>query len=189
MTEFDGVRYEPTRLVIPTNLTLDEFVGLLRSLGGIARGHQWWVGDALVEGEKRYGEEIAQHAEELNLEPHTLTNWRWVADSIKSSRRREDLTWSHHAEVARLPAKDQTTALAKAAKESWTVRQLRDYVAITWPVPTQQRLEHDHDDRDDIADNRRLEAIERTIDTDGVAGIDESDVRWLLDIARRTIRG
>lgn len=201
MTTLAGVRYEPTQLVIPAELTLDEYVSLLLSLGGIARGHQWWVGDALVEGERRYGDEFAQHADSLGLEPHTLTNWRWVADAVAPSRRRDDLTWSHHAEVARLAPADQARALASAAKQGWNVRQLRDYVAITWPAREQLEFEQDGHrlgDREEIDVNRRLEEIERrwadadTTDAFGhrrrLTTDDVADVRWLVSIAKRLVR-
>lgn len=181
------VEYKPTCLVIPAELTIDEYVALLRSLGAIVHGHQWWGGDALVEGERRYGDDFAQYADELGVEPHTLTNWRWVADSVKPSRRREDLSWSHHAEVARLDPKDQRAALAHAAKQELNVRQLRDYVALTWPQARQESLDLGPlNAREEVDVNKRLESIERTLDAgDDVA---QSDVRWLVDLAKRLVR-
>ena len=49
----------------------------------------------------------------------------WVAGKIETSRRREVLLWSHHREVAALPAKAQDLRLGSAEKEGWTVRDLR----------------------------------------------------------------
>lgn len=181
------VEYKPTQLVIPAEMTIDEYVALLRSLGAIVHGHQWWGGDALVEGERRYGDDFAQYADELGVEPHTLTNWRWVADSVKPSRRREDLSWSHHAEVARLDPKAQKAALAHAAKEGLNVRQLRDYVALTWPQARQEHLDLGPlNPREEIDVNKRLEQIERTLEAGD--DVDAADVRWLVDLAKRLVR-
>lgn len=188
--EPEGVRYRPTRLVLPRGMDVEAFLEILRALGGMARNVQWWAGDALVYAEKTYGDDMAAtYADALGLEPHTMVNWRWVADSVAPSRRREDLSWSHHAEVARLHHDAQKTALARAAKEEWTVRQLRDYVAMTWPQ-SQPGLFGDDDGngdrRDEVADNRRLEKIELALDSGD--DVDADDVRWLVVIARRVIR-
>lgn len=186
-TVVENVRYEPTRLVVPKHFGEEEFADLFAALGGMARGHQWWIGDALVAAERALGEEYAQIAEALGLEPHTLTNYRWVADSVVPSRRREDLSFSHHAEVARLTNDQQRAALARAAKEEWTVRQLRDYVAIEWPQGNPSLFDERRDSlRDDVEANRRLERIERVLDAGDA--VEESDVRWLVDVARQVIR-
>jgi hypothetical protein len=181
------VGYEPLWLDLPDGLPQERFVEVLRSLGGIARGYQWWIGDALVYAESHYGDELAyQLAEELNLEPHTLTNYRWVASSVDRKRRRDDLSWSHHAEVARLGPKAQAEVLARAASEGWTVRQLRDHVAIVYPQSQPGLFNDDDGDQARVSENRRLESIERRFEADGQ--VDPDDVRWLLGVARRAIR-
>lgn len=190
----DVVDYRATQLVIDGALELDEYENLLATLGRITRGHQWWVGDALVYGENRYGEDtFSQAADALDLEPHTLVNYRYVASAVEPSRRREDLTWSHHAEVARLTAGDQRRALAAAVKNGWNVRQLRDHVAITWPAKAQLELTDDTGrlgDQEEITVNRRLEEIATRLDAGGY-DLDAAlgDLRWLHAIARRLVRG
>lgn len=182
------VGYEPLWLDLPAGLPQERFAEILRGLGAMARGVQWWVGDALVYAEQNYGDELTfQLAEELDLEPHTLTNWRWVASSVDRKRRREQLSWSHHAEVARLGPKAQAEVLARAIAEAWTVRQLREHVALTYPQ-SQPPLFGDDDGNDQSSrfENRRLEAIERRFEADG--SVDPDDVRWLLAVARRAIR-
>jgi hypothetical protein len=191
----DLVHYESTALVIDDGLEIDEWLFVARALGAMTRGHQWWVGDVLVYGE-RYGEDVfSQAAEELGLEPHTLTNWRWVASAVKPSRRRDDLTWSHHAEVARLGPKAQRDTLARAAKLDWTVRQLRDHVALTYPQSHPELFGDDSGEpsgRAEVDIQKRLEELERKLDgampTDYYSRIDLADVRWLLDLAKRLTR-
>jgi hypothetical protein len=47
--------------------------------------------------------------------------WR----AFETSRRRELLSWSHHAEVAALDPEDQNHLLDLAESEGWTVKQTR----------------------------------------------------------------
>lgn len=179
MTAFYGA----TELGLPDDLGVDEWVDLLRSLGAIARGHQWWVGDALVFGEEHFGDEQAfAHADELGLEPHTQTNYRWVASAVAPSRRRDDLSWSHHAEVARLEPRQQRSALAWAAKNGAGVRELREYVAIHWPSGDASRPPADATAGDPDELQRRAgrvrDALDRLYEFDPQIG---SDVAYLLD--------
>lgn len=171
-------------------LTIGEYEDLLRGLGAMARGHQWWCGDALVYGEKHFGEDVfSQAAEALGLEPHTLTNWRWVASSVTVARRRETLSWSHHEAVARLAANTQRSVLARAEKEGWTVRQIRDHVAMTYPQSQPQLFDGDVEpagERDDVDVQKRLDLIERRLDS---GDVEDDDVRWLLQLAKRLTRG
>jgi hypothetical protein len=48
-----------------------------------------------------------------------------VAQAFESSRRRDDLTWSHHAAVAGLPLKAQEHWLEQAAAKRLSVADLR----------------------------------------------------------------
>lgn len=181
--------------------TLDELLDEVRRLGRVHAGHQWWLGDLLAEAERRFGEEFAQAESvlsEYGVESQTAANWQWVATSIDRSRRREDLSWSHHAEVARLEPAQQKRALAYAAKNGLGVRELRDYVALTWPRNPQGELPLDDESPvDDRVVQRRLEEIDRNLDSWRRAGatqetlgvwIQGEDVRWLIEVARRSTR-
>lgn len=188
------VEYLPTELRIERELDLEEFVELFGALGAMARGVQWWVGDALVACEKQHGEDtFSQAAEALGLEPHTLTNWRWVAARVAASRRRDGLSWSHHAEVARLSAGVQRTVLTKAEREHWTVRQLRDYVAMTYPQSNPQLFGDDDGgnagERDDVDVQKRLEELDAQLHRGMTAEQAIEAVRFLLPLAKRLTRG
>lgn len=197
--EVHGPAYHELQLDIPDDVTFDEWEDLLRGLGAMARSHQWWVGDAVVFGENRFGEEHAQALEALGLEPKTAQNYAYVAANVEVSRRREDLTWSHHAEVARLGKQAQRDALARAASEGWTVRQLRDYVAMTYPQSGGEPLFSEPGRDDDVETQRRLEEIEQRIEeldrTDRyghrarITAEHLADVVWLLGLAKRLTRG
>lgn len=88
---------------------------------------EWAIGDALRFGERRYGDTYAQWADETGLSENTLATMKWVAGAIEPSRRREDIGWSHHREVAGIddPAM-QDRLLEQAADRGltrWEVRQ------------------------------------------------------------------
>ena len=55
----------------------------------------------------------------------TLKNRASVARRIDPSRRRDGLTWSHHAEVAGLEPDEADAVLAETALYTWSVEHLR----------------------------------------------------------------
>lgn len=204
MTPARGLAYQPTRLVLGRRLTLEQALEIAQGLGAMAHGHQWWIGDLLVAVEKRFGEEGSQVEAALGIASQTALNYRWVASRIEASRRRENLTWSHHAEVARLEPGQQDAALEHAETESLGVRELRDYIALTFgtgprdasspPAPATDHLTDA--ELDGIA--RRLEALEesyqRWVDETGIEAdlhefVDSADVGWLLRTLRYVTRG
>ncbi|HET8814404.1 MAG TPA: hypothetical protein VFM51_05545 [Solirubrobacterales bacterium] len=48
-----------------------------------------------------------------------------IATAFETSRRRDDLTWSHHVAVAALPEAEQEAWLDRAASEGFSVADLR----------------------------------------------------------------
>jgi hypothetical protein len=63
-----------------------------------------------------------------NREPKTLWHWKSVADFYESSRRREDLTWSHHIEAKEASGGDKAVAdnwLDLAVRHKWSHSELR----------------------------------------------------------------
>ena len=115
----------PVSLTLPPHLPWADYPRTGQLLGRIGRGVQFWIGDFLVQGQRMYGEKFAQGAEALEYDAKTLTNLAWVAERVAPARRRETLSFAHHAEVAALEPKEQETWLARAEKEGWTRHQLR----------------------------------------------------------------
>lgn len=62
------------------------------------------------------------------LDYQTLRNYAWVARGFASSRRRDTLSFGHHAEVAALPEPEQDYWLRQAEEHHWPVKQLRHQV-------------------------------------------------------------
>jgi hypothetical protein len=62
---------------------------------------------------------------QTSLDYQTLRNYAWVARRFNLSRRRDALSFAHHAEVAALPDPEQDYWLRKAESESWSRNKLR----------------------------------------------------------------
>ena len=97
-----------------------------RWLGSIGRANQWWVGDWVRYGAAKYGEKYAQAAELTGYDEHSLRNMAYVASRYADlSRRRDNLSFSHHAELAALQAIEQDEWLERAERERLSVSALR----------------------------------------------------------------
>ena len=118
--------FRPTALELPDGLSYDAWASLGRDvLRPMARGMQWWIGDWLNFGERRYGEKYAQAIDVTGYDYATLNGLRWVAERVEVVRRRTNLSWSHHKEVAALEPADQKRWLDRAERESLTRADLR----------------------------------------------------------------
>lgn len=96
--------------------------GLERVEGAI----QWVIGDWLNYGETRYGETYTQALELWQEEKiQKLRNYKWVSANVELSLRKDNLSWYHHLEVAKLEPNEQRSWLARAEAKTWTVRDLR----------------------------------------------------------------
>lgn len=102
-----------------------EWIAAGRRLGAMSRSSQWWVGDWVRYGTERWGEKYAEAARITGYDVHSLRNMAYVASRFDLSRRRDNLTWSHHAEVAAFEPGDQELWLDRASGERLSVSDLR----------------------------------------------------------------
>ena len=67
---------------------------------------QFWIGDFLAYRNQKWGmyDDIA---EETGYEKKALRNIKYVADNVNSSLRKDNLSFSHHTEVASLTPEKQ----------------------------------------------------------------------------------
>ncbi len=102
-----------------------EWVAAGRRLGGISRCNQWWLGDWLRYGTAKWGEKYVEAARITGYDVRSLANMASIATSFDMSRRRDNLTWSHHAAVVALPPAEQDSWLDRATAERFSVSDLR----------------------------------------------------------------
>jgi DNA methylase len=107
-----------TALVLDRSLSFEQWEAVGRTFDNIGGGLLWWIGDWLNYGEKNYGETYSQALDFTNYEYQTLMDARWVAGKVEISRRRENLPWSHHKEIAALPPAEQDEWLDEAEPDT-----------------------------------------------------------------------
>jgi site-specific DNA-methyltransferase (adenine-specific) len=118
-----------TGLVFAENTPVEVWGPLTERLIHQHKRIEWAIGDALQFGERRYGDTYTAWAHETGLSENTLATIKWVAGKIESSRRREDVGWSHHREAAALDVpEDQDAVLDEAADQGMTRHELRERV-------------------------------------------------------------
>lgn len=97
-----------------------------RRLGAIGRGVGWWIGDWLLYGNHRFGERYVRAKRLTGYDVQTLMNMAYVASRFDPARRRANLSFSHHAELAAEAPEDQERWLARSETEGLSVRCLRE---------------------------------------------------------------
>jgi hypothetical protein len=112
----------------PSNLSFEQWVLNGRRFGAIGRAVGWWIGDWLRFGNARYGEKYVQASKITGYDVQTLMNMVYVASSVDVCRRREHLSWSHHAEVAALAPEEQERWLDRVEEGRFSVHDLRALV-------------------------------------------------------------
>jgi hypothetical protein len=123
-------------------LTLAEWIGHGKSLGSVARASGWWIGDWIRYGSAKYGEKYEAAARVTGYDIHSLMNMAYVARRFEISRRREKLSFSHHAELAALSADQQDVWLDRIEREALSVHALRVQLKrAAAQLPASQSLE------------------------------------------------
>lgn len=116
----------PTSLSLPQDATVDEWEQIGQALGSVQGAIQWWIADFVLTGEVRqYGVKYERAMALTGLEYKTLANMVSVARKFESSRRRENLSFAHHAAVAGLAQAEQDAWLDRAAQDSLSVAKLK----------------------------------------------------------------
>lgn len=104
--EADGRDLTETFVLTPRGLqingtpTFAEWAAYGQVLWDMRSAIQWAIADWIQYGEHAYGEKYAQAMTETKISYRTLANYVWVATKFPISRRRENLSFSHHQEVA-----------------------------------------------------------------------------------------
>jgi hypothetical protein len=114
--------------VTDPSLSYEAFERAVGAAGRTGDTARWWLGDLLLFGEARYGEQYAQALEAARLSERQLNRYRWVCERVARSRRRENLPFSYHEEVAALDPSGQESLLSRAEAERWPREQLREAV-------------------------------------------------------------
>lgn len=117
-----------TGLHMPVGLNFDVWEKTGRQLAGIVDSSAWWLGDWLVYGKDHYPDRYERSIRIAGLKYQTLRNYAWVSRRFSLDRRRDTLSFQHHAEVASLPLDEQEKWLDRAEEKKWSTKLLRDSI-------------------------------------------------------------
>lgn len=112
-------------LVFPRWLPFAAWLAVGAQLAAVAASSAWCLGDWLIYGQAAYASRYRDAIDRTGLEYQTLRNYAWVAGRFELSRRRDTLSFGHHAEVAALPEAEQDYWLRKAEEFRWSTARLR----------------------------------------------------------------
>jgi hypothetical protein len=106
-------------------LPFEDWHRLGKQLSMHANASIWWLGDWVAFGKEKYGRRYKQAVAITGLDYQTLRNYAVVARRFEMSRRRDKLSFQHHAEVCALSHDDQDKWLERAEAFGWTRNRLR----------------------------------------------------------------
>ncbi|MET7944005.1 LmbU family transcriptional regulator [Streptomyces sp. NPDC005302] len=126
-------------MVFPQNLSERSWEQIGANLRELVNSSAWWLADWLIYGEATYGwRRYKEAVERTGLDYQTLRNYAWVARRFEHDRRRDSLSFAHHAEVTRLSPPEQDYWLRKAEQQKWSRNELRRAVRASLAVQSDQ---------------------------------------------------
>lgn len=108
-------------------LTYEEWESVGAELFRVDQSWQWWVGDWINYGEKKYGQTYEQALALTDKKVSTLWDVASISRDFETSRRRE-VSWGHHRAVQGLEPEQQDEILEQAEKEGKSRQWVRDEV-------------------------------------------------------------
>jgi hypothetical protein len=152
LATIESLNWSMTGVTIDRELTEDEWLGIVQDIRKIKRAYLWMLADLLVYAiERGYGDTHGKYekvSELTGYTPEALQNYASIARSVEISRRRENLSFSHHTEVAPLPADEQAYWLEQASINHWSAKRLRSEITNPQlPAETVRQDDAPPDDR------------------------------------------
>ena len=126
LTLFDAAKFTQNALALEDNLSFENWQKLGEQLRLMEGSVMWWIGDWLNYGETKYGETYQQALDATDKSYQQLANAKLVSSKYEISRRRENLSFSHHQDA--LGASDPDAVLAWAEENKASVKELRHRV-------------------------------------------------------------
>lgn len=114
-----GFRMGRVGIEVTGNPTFEQWLDQWHSLVAIHRAVQWAIADMILYAEEKaaWGEKYAQAMDATQFDYNYLVNIVSIAKAYDRSRRRENLSFSHHERVKVFPADIQDQALDAAIEQ------------------------------------------------------------------------
>lgn len=134
-----------TGLTLPENLPYDEWREIGRQLQRAERSLMWWIGDWWAYGEHTYGsrKELVESEGLSGASYKTCKNAASICREFERSRRRDLLSFTHHAEVASLPPEQADQILdwcEETIPETGEARSTREARQRVYQIKNTQKL-------------------------------------------------
>jgi hypothetical protein len=120
-----GAQVQRSSLILPRRLPFNVWREIGKEICLVTNSCAWWIGDWVAYGENSFGDRYEQAIADTSLDYQTLRNYAWIARKFTRSRRRDSLSFGHHAEVAALTDTEQDKWLTRAERFSWSRNELR----------------------------------------------------------------
>ena len=143
-------------LSLAKDLSYAEWEQVGFKLAKFGRSMQWWIGDWINYGSKKYGETYKAAIEATGFVYSTVKRFSHVCSEFELDRRRSNLAFQHHMEVWGLKTQDQDELLDIAERDGLSCAKLRELVrqkkglentqeAIELQVVKDQSIDDDQD--------------------------------------------
>lgn len=105
---------------------------------GIRESTKWYIGDAVLYAEARWGDEVAVQVLPTGIAPDALYQWIRVAKEFPAIHRKQGMSWDFHRRLCVVPPPLRYEIADQAWREGWTQAKLDDVVG-PWKDPTKGR--------------------------------------------------
>ncbi|ROP31312.1 LmbU family transcriptional regulator [Couchioplanes caeruleus] len=164
-------------MVFPKNLSERSWEQIGSSLRELSNSSAWWLADWLIFGEAAYGWRRYREAiERTGLDYQTLRNYAWVARRFEEHRRRDSLSFAHHAELARLAPAEQDYWLRKAEQQKWSRNELRKAVRASLAERSQEAVPA-------VADGEQFKGVPQLAESAGAEKRRRSTTKLTIELS------
>lgn len=164
-----------TGWIPPEDMAFDDWEHTLRGFIEAQNSLNWLVGDGLNYGERKWGEMYAQAILVTDWAYQRLADAKWVAAAVPQENRRDNLTWTHHKHVAKLPPVAQDEWLAQADENGWSTAELRGRMNGTKKLP----------EPDVVIEPAPRDAKRLFVELATIMATGEDAVQWSRTLSRR----
>lgn len=127
----ERVKFMQTGLVLPDDITADEWREIAEMVIGADDGIRWWIGDTIRAYKESWGwGNMYDIAEKMfpRYKRRALESMVYVASNVQFTLRGVNLTWSHYKVAASLSDEKQAAALKYAEEHQLSVTEFSAYV-------------------------------------------------------------
>src|SRR5260221_14021918 len=105
--------------------TFEEWLSCWELIDKVESSKHWWIGDWLNYGKEEWGEMYDKAIEQTGFDYETLRSDKYVASRVEFVRRRTNLSFGHHREVAPYTPQEQDILLERAETLGLSIKQFR----------------------------------------------------------------